>query len=267
MTGGFRLLFLAKRRIKTRRMAWVTCELTEPIQWQSIGEWRQGGVSVIGLPLGDVALPPEDQLNSLTPEERQRADRFRQPADRLRFLYGRLLLRWVSYRLTGRPAQLLTGPYGKPDFPADTGWHVNLSHAGDWVLVAVDRQPVGIDVESSSVNLLLDTLLPTICSAAEQHYVRGSQHATAAFLQLWTRKEALLKAIGRGLVDKLDTVPALAGRTVIPLAIDAGEVNWRVDSFAVDSVHTAAVAYQSFRELPTYYRLTASDLLTYHRFG
>ena len=249
-------------------MAWVTCdELAETVQWKPIGEWRPGGVSVLALTIGDVALPSDDQLSGLTPEERQRADRFRQPADRLRFLYGRLLLHWVSHRLMGQSAELVTGPYGKPDFPADTGWHVNLSHAGAWVLVVVDRQPVGIDVESSPANLLLDTLLPTVCSVAEQQYVRGSKNATVAFLQLWTRKEALLKAIGRGLVDKLDTVPALDGRAVIPDAIDASEINWRVGSFFVDSVHVAAVAYPSFYELPTYYRLTASDLLTYQRFG
>ncbi len=248
-------------------MAWVTCELAEPMYWKPVGAYRPVGPGVFGLPIGDITFPSDNQLSCLTSAERQRADGFRQPADRLRFLYGRLLLHWVSYRLTGQPAQLLTGPYGKPDFPADTGWHVNLSHAGNWVLVAVDRQPVGVDVESFPTNLLLDTLLPTTCSVAEQRYVRGSQNATAAFLQLWTRKEALLKAIGRGLVDNLDTVPALDGRTAIPLAIDASEANWRVDSFSVDSVHVVAVAYQSFLELPTYYRLTASDLLTYQRFG
>lgn len=248
-------------------MAWVTCKLAEPIYWKPVGAYRPAGPAVFGFFLNNVATPSDDQLSRLTPEERQRADRFRQPADRLRFLYGRLLLHWVSYRLTGQSARLVTGRYGKPDFPADTGWHVNLTHAGDWVLVAVDRQPVGVDVESFPANLLLDTLLPTTCSLTEQEYVRGSKKTTAAFLQLWTRKEALLKAIGRGLVDNLDTVPALDGRTVIPNDVDGSESNWRVDSFSVDSVHVAAVAYQSFYELPTYYRLTASDLLTYHRFG
>ncbi len=248
-------------------MAWVTCELVELIQWEPIGADLSAGPAVFGLSISDMPPPTDDQLSSLTPEEWQRADRFRQPADRLRFFHGRRLLHWVSYHLTGHPAQLLTGPYGKPDFPADTGWHVNLTHAGDWVLVAVDRQPVGVDVESFPANLLLDTLLPSTCSVAEQQYVRGSKNATAAFLQLWTRKEALLKAIGRGLVDTLDTVPALNGRTFIPDDIDASESNWCVDSFSVDSVHVAAVAYQSFYELPTYYRLTASDLLTYQRFG
>ncbi len=248
-------------------MAWVTCERAEPIHWKLVGAEHPAGPVVFGLPLGNIAFPSDDQLSRLTPEERQRADRFRQPADRQRLLYGRLLLHWVSYRLTGQSARLVTGRYGKPDFPADTGWHVNLTHAGDWVLVAVDRQPVGVDVESFPANLLLDTLLPTTCSLAEQQYVRGSKNATAAFLQLWTRKEALLKAIGRGLVDNLATVPALDGRTVIPDTIDASETNWRVDGFFVDSVHVAAVAYQSFHELPTCYRLTASDLLTYQRFG
>jgi len=248
-------------------MAWVTCKLAEPMYWQPISEWRPDGVSVLGLAIGDVALPSDDPISRLTPEERQRADRFRQPADRLRFCCGRLLLHWVSYRLTGHPAHLTTGPYGKPDFPADSGWHVNLTHAGDWVLVAVDRQPVGVDVESFRTRLLLDTLLPTTCSVAEQEYVRRSKSPLVSFRQLWTRKEALLKAIGRGLVDTLNTVPALDGRAVIPHDVDASEANWCVDSFSVDSVHVAAVAYQSFPKLPTYYRLTASDLLTYQRFG
>lgn len=248
-------------------MAWVTCETGDLVVWGTSEAYRRDGIAVFSLNVGRLGEPPVDSLRDLTPTERQRADRYRQPADRLRFLYGRLLLRWVGYRLTGQPVQLRIGPYGKPDFPAETGWHVNLSHAGDWVVVAIDRKPVGVDVELYRADLLLDALLPTAFSSTEQVCVQTSDKPDGMFLQLWTRKEALLKAIGRGLVDDLTTVPALDGRAFIPSGIDAGDADWRVLSFTVDSVHSAAVAYQYCHEIPAFYQLTASDLLTYSRLG
>lgn len=244
-------------------MAWVSCECLNLPPWRTVDEWPPKGATVVGLTIDGTGEPAADQLAFLTPAERQRADRYRQRADRLRFLYGRLLLRWVSYRLTGQPVALTTGPYGKPDFPADLGWHINLSHAGDWVLMAIDRTPVGVDVESYRLNLLLDMLLLRTCNRAEQAWVRASENPDAAFRQLWTRKEALLKATGRGLIDHLDTVPSLDGRAAVPAAIDTSAVSWRVLGFAVDPVHPAALAYQFREELPAFYQLTASDLLTY----
>jgi 4'-phosphopantetheinyl transferase len=171
---------------------------------------------------------------------------------------------WIGAELTGYTAQtvpLEIGPYGKPDLAAQTGWHINLTHAGDWVLLAFDRYSVGIDVEKVRTDLPLDTLLPTVCSPDEQTSVQTDVDPAMAFLRLWTRKEALLKGTGRGLVDNLRVIPSLEGRSLLPPGLSDNDRAWQVQSFAVDAAHPAALAYQSINP-PTFYRLTASDLLT-----
>ncbi|QJD79276.1 4'-phosphopantetheinyl transferase family protein [Spirosoma rhododendri] len=210
-----------------------------------------------------MAEPLGTLLAELSATDHSRANRYRQPADRLRFLYGRVLVGWVGAGLTGYTAQtvpLVIGPYGKPDLAAHTGWHINLTHAGDWVLLAVDRHPVGIDVENRRPDLPIATLLPTVCSPDEQARVWADTDPATAFLRSWTRKEALLKGIGHGLVDDLRVIPSLDGQSSLPPGLS--DSDWQVQSFAVDSAHPAALAHQPTDISPVFYRLTASDLLT-----
>lgn len=78
----------------------------------------------------------------------------------------------------------------------------NLSHAGDLALVAVSHgRRLGIDVERVRDDLALDRLAEFVFSTAELdawHRVPPPARTTA-FFAAWTRKEAYVKALGRGL--------------------------------------------------------------------
>jgi len=70
----------------------------------------------------------------LTPEERARAARFRQPTDRRRFVVGRASLRYLLGQQLGQaPAQitLVLNAFGKPQLPAPAPLHFNIAHSGD----------------------------------------------------------------------------------------------------------------------------------------
>lgn len=107
--------------------------------------------------------------------------------------------------------------FGKPSlsFPASlSGFshsqiHFSLSHTKNAIAVAIDRQPIGIDIEavvslhrSEDQHFLDRTLSPD-----EQTVVRNAADPCMAFTELWTRKEALYKAIGTGV--NLDTLPTI----------------------------------------------------------
>lgn len=85
---------------------------------------------------------------------------------------------------------------------------ISLSHCRTAVAAAVSHDgPVGIDVESR--RRISDGLAERVCSPEERHAIDRSADPTMAFLQLWTRKEAVLKCRGTGIQGFGSMVTAL----------------------------------------------------------
>lgn len=161
---------------------------------------------------GDVA---DDGVLSM--EELARSERLHDPRDRALFVLAHAVLRDVLSRYTGLPAAdlpLATGLHGKPGMAAGTAEDLrfNLSHSGDAVLIALARgRDVGVDIEKVAAHEDLsavaaqwfaDDECAAITAAGEQH--------VAMFHALWTRKEACVKAWGRGLGVPLRAFSVLA---------------------------------------------------------
>lgn len=161
-----------------------------------------------------------DGLETLSAAERARAGRFRFPADRERFVASHTALRAIlaSY-LAAAPAALSFGEsaHGKPFIEApDAGrtLRFSLSHSGDLALVAVglDRE-VGVDVERVRVLDDLDGFAARYFSPAERDALARvpSGERPRAFFEVWTLKEAYLKACGEGLLRALDAFDVTVG--------------------------------------------------------
>jgi 4'-phosphopantetheinyl transferase len=139
--------------------------------------------------------------------ERGRLDRFRRPADRARYLGAHALTRLALAGTVGTPAATLVfdrachcgEQHGKPVLPGGPGF--SLTHAGDLVGVAVHPDgAVGLDVEQVRELTDLAAMADHVCSPQE------SAPDAPAFFTLWTRKEALLKAVGTGLATPMSTI-------------------------------------------------------------
>jgi 4'-phosphopantetheinyl transferase len=179
-------------------------------------EWS---VAPYPLPLGREAvhvwrawLTPAPALRArleatLSPDERVRADRLREPAHRDRFVVGRGVQREILARYTGVPAAQIAFAYGrngKPSLITKTGTDLrfNVSHSGDVALIAVTvGRDVGVDVERIRP-------VPRALSIAEGYFSELEARTLRtlpgdvvehAFLTCWTRKEAFVKAAGVGL--------------------------------------------------------------------
>ena len=84
------------------------------------------------------------------------------------------------------------------------GVDFSISHCKNAIAVALSDRPVGVDVESfrhAEGALLRRTMNPE-----EQTQVREAEDPAEAFTRLWTKKEAVLKLRGTGLVDNLHEV-------------------------------------------------------------
>lgn len=176
--------------------------------------------------------------------ESARLERFRFEKDRVAFLASRIVLRHALGEATGhQPAafQFSTDEHGiKPRLmaPADVqGLHVSLTHTDGLVACAITwTGEVGIDAELWTRPTRVDALAPRVLSPREASALEGLDSAARQrrFLEVWTIKEAWLKAMGTGL-------------RVAPTSVDvdrlARDEQWQVRQLGDSPDHAFALVY------------------------
>lgn len=208
------------------------------------------------VPSNSVLVPQVYDL--LQPDEQNRARRFRREDDRLRFCYGRIMLKVLVAKYANQnPAdiQLIAGMNNKPELKGISDLHVNIAHAGEWVLLAIGKKSVGVDVEKINPAFPFEEILSQSFSETEQQNIRVNTHPERRFYQLWTRKESLVKATAKGMDDDFSLVPSLEGKHYIDPVTIGSSTDWYVRSFSVSGDHVAAVAYQQIADTPKFYTL------------
>ncbi|MEG2626125.1 MAG: 4'-phosphopantetheinyl transferase superfamily protein [Christensenella sp.] len=126
----------------------------------------------------------------ISEERRTYADSYRFPDDRMRCLAAGYLL--SAY--LGRSAQLYVGKYGKLYTSVDNLFF-NLSHAGRYVVLAIADREVGIDIEPITA---YDDAVARKCFTQSEYLLMNTQASNDAFFKLWTAKESVMKACGKG---------------------------------------------------------------------
>jgi 4'-phosphopantetheinyl transferase len=202
---------------------------------------------------------PDDTVKSLfaslSADETQRAARFHFPADRDRFLIAHGCLRDVlSHYLRCEPDQLnfSTGEYGKPILLSDKYMNFNLSHSGDYALIAVTRErKVGIDVERIRQRVSHEGIARRYFSQGEisELVALPPEERRVAFFNGWARKEAYIKAHGLGLSLPLDSfdVSLTPNEAAILRATRPDQeesARWTLISLAVDPDYAGALAVE-----------------------
>ena len=142
----------------------------------------------------------------LSKDERQRANSYRQITHQNSFIYRRCTLRWlIGHYLDCNPESLRFGvnPFGKPALqgPDAADFEFSISQTEGMAVLAFTRNcRVGVDVEKMASGIDIHGVGQIVFSASEQKAVYAStQDEKSAFFTIWTRKEALLKAVGTGL--------------------------------------------------------------------
>lgn len=197
---------------------------------------------------------PESEIQhleqTLSSEEIRRAGRYYFKPDRIRFVVGRGLLRYfLSRYLDAEPAQICFkyGRYGKPEatrIPGCETIRFSLSYARDMVLFAFGRhQALGIDIETlcpvPEAGAIADGFF-TSNECSKFFQVPEAQRETV-FFRIWTRKEALIKAMG-GTLAMLEyfDVPAGPLPSFSPLAVKGGN-QWYVIDIRIGKQYQCAL--------------------------
>ena len=193
---------------------------------------------------------------TLSADERARAAHFRFALDRERFVAARGLLREILSLYLDVEAQRLSfgyGTNGKPFLDEHSDLLFNVSHCLDTVLIAVAHKcKVGVDIECARGSIAVEEIAETVFSASERQAVNSSIHEAKrmTFLRLWTRKEAYIKADGRGVSLPLDHIDVSAPTDRVMVLDEAtGEwrvlMDWRLRTLAVGPDHAASLATEN----------------------
>lgn len=196
----------------------------------------------------DMQTEPTELSSVLQPEERARAERLVSTAARHRFMVTRGLLRQLLERYLGQPAAdiQLRSKQGKPELaqkPAPVSFNVAHSHRRAAIVFA-DGGKVGVDVEYLDRHVDHERLARRVFSRSERAAYDEAEPDTRqrVFFDAWSRKEAVLKACGRG----LRFPPREAEVSLEPgeprfMVRSAGQ-RWYVRGMSLDADYAGAVA-------------------------
>lgn len=216
-----------------------------------------------------VAVPldlPDDMVArfaaTLCEAERRRVARFRWLRGRRHYIIAHGRLReLLAERLDIRPEAVALGwdCYGKPGLAgsqADSGWHFNLSYSdgegGGLALCALSHgRRIGVDMESVRPLDHAESVARHFFSPREyQSYCHlAPALRPLAFFLCWTRKEALIKATGKGLSQDLadfdvTLAPGLPARLLRLGGLPGERCGWRLESIGPVGDRVAALVIE-----------------------
>ena len=152
-------------------------------------------------------------LEILSDDERHRASRFRFEIDRTRFMQRRAALRVIlGGYLDASPKDITyaENAFGRPELAGDragVGLSFNTSHSDALALIAISRSRLlGVDVERLRPLVEAENIAATYFAADEAAAFAALDPSDRieGFYNAWTRKEAVVKALGGGLSIPLD---------------------------------------------------------------
>ena len=185
----------------------------------------------------------------LSDDERSRAAKLARPMDRDMFRARHAALRTILagyVDCSPRDLQFSTGASGKPALRHATVIRFNLSDSGCVAVLAVtDTDELGVDIEEIRPVDGLERLAGRYFAESEATALSSlkDEVGMAAFFRCWTRKEAILKADGRGMALGLRHAEVgieawdEAGRVV-----GVGGTHYALRDLAIQSGFCAAVA-------------------------
>jgi 4'-phosphopantetheinyl transferase len=175
----------------------------------------------------------------LSADELQRADRFRFPHLRDRFVLGRAALRILIARYIVLDAECVDFAYAEHGKPllASGGLEFNASHSDSLFACAIASEAVGLDIEQIRQISDVDSLANRVMSSTEliQWTSLAEEDRLTKFFACWTRKESFLKATGEGISSELRD---------LTVGFD--------DAAPIDVSRQAPVHIRSFQPVPGY---------------
>lgn len=181
----------------------------------------------------------------LTTAELEKAERYHFEKDRNRFIICRSFLRLLLSEYIGLEAKdivIATDENKKPYLPSHPEVFFNVSHIVEYGLIAISTNPVGVDVENVDREWDYSETAPRIFGEAELKNLAITSDKVRLFFTYWTRKEAIVKATGKGIEDNFIHIPACDGMHLINPELINNIANLLVLSFEIEEHFIGTIA-------------------------
>jgi 4'-phosphopantetheinyl transferase len=178
--------------------------------------------------------------------EHNRAKKYHKEKDKNRFIISRSLLKfalayYVQSNVESVSIKLL--PNKKPYLCEHPNVYFNVSHSGDYAVIAINNTPIGIDIEYIDLQYSFQDIVSSVFNEDEIHFINHSDHKTKDFYGLWTKKEAFVKALGKGIDDDFSRIPCLDGVHDLDHTLIESSQNWQILNFMIeDENYIGAIA-------------------------
>lgn len=203
---------------------------------------------------------PEDRVrqlaNILSPDELERAERYKFQKHKQRFIVARSILRKILSTYLNLEAERLEFNYsdrGKPflaNIARQDSLQFNLSHSQELAIYAITKNlKIGIDLEYLRPMPDAENIAKRFFSANEYTWISNfaGDAQTEAFFRCWTAKEAYLKATGEGISGSLESIEVdLTEPNLIKIKQnDRLNSDWLLHNFMPRSNYMATVAVEN----------------------
>lgn len=204
-------------------------------------------VHVWSIHLPSTIIELADGETYLSEEEKYRAAQFRFAVHRERFLGARFALRYIlSLYLNVAPEsiQFNKSSHGKPYIESPkTNVQFNISHADEFAVFAITLDhAIGVDIEKMRDRASQDIAARFFTYEENAALKRAPRDAKlATFYRLWSRKEAIIKALGKG-ISSLPLSSFSVSATDNPEIVFMGNELWLLRSLTIHADYQTALA-------------------------
>jgi 4'-phosphopantetheinyl transferase len=242
-----------------------------PVIWKNAGSClfnQQNYIHVFKLNMEKLSVFTNPFLPLLSTEEKAKANRYSNLTDK-----NSSIIRWSVTRLLiatycgVNPETLCfsTGKNGKPQLVPEKNYpsiYFNLSFSGNYALIAVSNRETGTDIEQVKPGFNFTEVLDFVFSTEEKNLILNSTDPLTTFYCFFTRKEAIVKALGTGIHDQMQRISVLGQDSSQSVVYQKEPASLQLISFQVTQHHFASLAYYANTENLAFYEADQHWLAT-----
>lgn len=150
-------------------------------------------------------------LELLSPEKREQIKRYRFDLDKKLSLYSEALVRILACQflnISNKDITFVKSSFGKPYIQEYSNFHFNISHTKSAIAVIISDKSIGVDIEAiREADMLIANRFFT--DDEIRYITEANEYKNKRFFEIWTKKEAYIKYIGKGLSIPLNSFNTL----------------------------------------------------------